>query len=152
MEIVLVIVIGVGLVLLLGLYMAWRLIYRFFGGATIAAFEMLREGEEATRDIDDDDEEGHDEPLPFDLKGEVAKDALDFEQAVDRERLEEATDDDPEGHDADPDEPYVAEEHSGVLPKGNSIYGRRFRDGRYRRVSGGTPGRKTDQDFRRPGD
>lgn len=72
--------------------------------------------------------------------------ALDFDAALARHRHDDtplpADDIDVKAASINPDQ-------FGVNP-GSPISGRIMRDGRYRRVTGGTPGRERDQDFRRP--
>ena len=70
---------------------------------------------------------------------------LDFDAAVARH----AGDQKP----PDPDDPPMAQRLDTNPPNiQSSVSGRIMRDGRYRRVTGETPGREKDQDFRRVGD
>ena len=72
---------------------------------------------------------------------------LDFDAAVARHAS------DADAATPDPDHSVSDERLSPSPVKTQSpISGRIMRDGRYRRVTGGTPGREKDQDFRRVGD
>lgn len=77
-------------------------------------------------------------------------DSLDFDAAVAKYRQEQQV----EGADAliEP-KPFVPDVPDLTPPLPNirtPITGRILRDGRFRRLIGGTPGRERDQDFRRP--
>lgn len=50
-----------------------------------------------------------------------------------------------------PEQPIDAQISRFNVPKGSPITGRRMRDGRFRRVTGGTPGRRINESFRQAG-
>ena len=73
-------------------------------------------------------------------------DSLDFDAAVERHRQQ-----DPDVHHSNPQMPDTPGLNASRFDVDSTspINGRIMRDGRYRRVTGGTPGREQDQDFRR---
>jgi hypothetical protein len=84
--------------------------------------------------------------------GEIAKEELDFEYAVQQAQAEQDEELQQAAHDVQQDTPepgdHIDEPIAGVDNIQSPVHGRWIRDGRYRRVRGGTPGRETDQDFR----
>lgn len=130
----------VALVILVGVRLGWRWLRGLPAGAVGALGGMVRDEMD---DVDSPAYRTQSAKRRAGLKG-VAAD-LDFDAAVARHAKDQIP--------PDPDDPPMAQRLNTNPPSIESpVTGRIMRDGRYRRMTGGTPGREQDQDFRRVGD
>jgi hypothetical protein len=91
----------------------------------------------------------HAQTVQHDLSGDLRARAqsLDFDATVARYEAQESGQ--PAAVEPDPFVPDTPDISPRPINPSTPIVGRIMRDGRFRRVRGGTPGREADQDFRR---
>ena len=136
----------IGGLIIVGGFLVLRFFTRGVGGLPLGILGGLIG---AVREVLGGDEEvEEDEPLPRRHREPPPPQVLDldFEAAVARHAQDKTPP-------PNPDDPATAQGANIHLPNIQSpVMGRTMRDGRYRRVTGGTPGREKDEDFRRAGD